>query len=254
MGDSSITAQPLFTRGEPIRRARLHDQVVRSLALRILQEGSGGDGSTLPTEVELTRQLNVSRTVLREAVKVLASKGLVEVGPKRGMRVRPRSAWNLLDPDLLAWQYEAGPDEQFYTNLFEVRSIIEIAAARRAAERATAADRAEIEAAFGQMAATVEQPDAHIAADLRFHAGIVDACHNYLLSAMNATIGTALRASRLITIQVSGGAAASIPAHRAIADGIGAHDPTAAGTAMERLLAEAERDLTNVLHRSGSTT
>ncbi len=246
--------QPVRLRSaEPIQRERLHDQVVRSIALRILRTDRG-DGPSLPTEVELTQQLNVSRTVLREAVKVLASKGLVDVGPKRGMRIRPRAAWNLLDPDLLAWQYEAGPDERFFKNLFEVRSIVETAAAERAAERATPADIAAIETAFGQMAATVDEPDAHIAADLEFHAAIVAACQNDLLSAMNTTIGTALRASRLITIQVPGGAAASLPSHRAIVDAIRERAPAGARAAMSRLLNEAEGDLDRVLHPPDSTT
>src|SRR5262245_24324022 len=91
-----------------IKRQRLHDQITRYLALQILQ-GKLRDG--LPgfsSETELSDHLKVSRTALRESIKVLAAKGLLEVRPKVGIRIRPRDEWNLMDPDLLAWQGEAG--------------------------------------------------------------------------------------------------------------------------------------------------
>src|ERR1041384_698122 len=88
-------------------RRGLHGAVVHDIGVRIVR-GDLQPGDPLPTEEELGSQLAVSRTVLREAVKVLAAKRLVDSRPKTGTRVLDRSDWNLLDPDVLAWQFEAG--------------------------------------------------------------------------------------------------------------------------------------------------
>ena len=233
-----------------IPRARLHDQVVRQLALLVI--GSPTDGS-LPNEIELMRRFGVSRTVVREAVKVLASKGLIAVRPKTGMRVRPRHDWNLLDPDLVSWQYEAGPDESFFAELSEVRMIVETSAAELAAVRA--ADH-EISAIFGwlrQMEQTVEDNEAFIAADLQFHHAILEACHNNLLRQMSGTVGIALRESRLITTQIPGSSRASLPLHAAVADAIRDHDAASARAAMEHLLRDAADGIKRVLHSQQTT-
>src|SRR5262245_10667008 len=116
------------------RRERLHEQMTRQVALGIIR-GEIGQGE-LSTEGDLCQHFQVSRTVLREAVKVLVAKGLIELRPKTGMHVRPRSDWNLVDPDLLRWLCEAGVDEPFVRDLCEVRSIVEPAAAELAASRA----------------------------------------------------------------------------------------------------------------------
>src|SRR5437762_9890658 len=119
-------------------RRGLHGAVVHDIGLRIVRGELEAD-DPLPTEDELSGELSVSRTVLREATKVLAAKRLVESRPKTGTRVRPRKDWNLLDPDVLAWQVEAGADAEFLAQALEVRRMIEPAAARLAAERATPA-------------------------------------------------------------------------------------------------------------------
>src|SRR5882757_2169657 len=123
------------------RRERLHDRLTREIALGIMG-GDIGQGE-LSTEGDLCQHFQVSRTILRESVKVLAAKGLLELRPKTGMHVRPRSEWNLVDPDLLGWLCEAGVDELFVRDLCEVRMIVEPAAAELAAVRA---EKEEIEA------------------------------------------------------------------------------------------------------------
>src|SRR5207247_2751621 len=105
--------------------------------------------------------------VHREAIKVLAAKGLVESRPKTGTRVRPRSAWNLLDPDVLAWRLETSPDRRFFQDVLEIRRIIEPEAARLAAIRATDGERNALQAAFAEMAAAVPAAAAYIEPDLR---------------------------------------------------------------------------------------
>src|SRR5512139_332648 len=100
--------------------------------------GRYGPGDTLPIEPAIGEELAVSRTVVREALKTLGAKGLVVCGPRRGTRVRPRSAWNHFDPDVVNWRLEAGVDETFVRDLFELRLAIEPAAARLAARAASA--------------------------------------------------------------------------------------------------------------------
>ena len=122
----------------------LHDRVTRTLALQILEAEREARPLIFPNEAELCLQLGVSRTILREAVKVLADKGMVEVRQRLGTRALPRSAWNQLDPDILGWRAELGPDAGFLLELCEVRLAIEPTAAGFAAVRATADEVAAI--------------------------------------------------------------------------------------------------------------
>src|SRR5215207_6247324 len=159
---------------------RLHDQVVRTVALRIIRSETRAE-NTLPTEMELSQQLDVSRNVLREAIKVLVSKGMLEVRPKTGMRIRQRQDWSLFDPDVLTWLLEVGPDERFFQDILDVRSMVETAAAERAAQRATNEDIAKLQRWYQQMVDTVDDFETHVVADVNFHEAILDACHNELL-------------------------------------------------------------------------
>ena len=110
-------------------------------------------GSALPPEPMLCETLGVSRTVIREAVKSLVAKGLLVTGPKLGTRVLPEEHWNWFDPDVVVWQSKIGFTREFLRDLQELRRVVEPAGVRLAAERATAADIAEIEAAYAGMRA-----------------------------------------------------------------------------------------------------
>src|SRR4029453_11093357 len=123
-----------MTKRRTYPRRGLHGAVVHEIGVRIVN-GELKPGDTLPDN-GFFDGADVSRTVVREAIKVLAAKGLVESRPKVGTRVRPRRDWNLLDPDLLAWQIEAGPDARFLEQAVELRRMIEPAAARLPPERA----------------------------------------------------------------------------------------------------------------------
>src|SRR5206468_12646009 len=156
----------------------LHGRIVHAIGRRIVT-GNLQPGELLPAEPEL----GASRTVVREAVKVLAAKGLVESRPKTGTRVRPRDAWNLLDPDVLAWQQDGAVDDALLRKLTEVRRIIEPAAAELAAARADVRDVAAMEDAFQQMEETAQARagtdfEAFVQADMRFHLAILQACRN----------------------------------------------------------------------------
>ncbi len=230
----------------------LHKQIVSHLGLAILR-GELASGDTLPSEPELCAQLNVSRIALREALKVLAAKGLVESRPKTGTRIRPRADWNLLDPDVLAWRHEAGPDPEFLRNITDVRLIIEPAAARRAARRASLEDIAALEAWYRRMGIAINDTETFIAADLEFHGAILAASHNELLQQMGTTISAALRASRAVTTHVPGANEASMPQHWAVFEAIGDHNEAAAEAAMTALIMEAAADIDRGLHPDAST-
>lgn len=225
---------------------RLHQQVVRAIALRILHSSRESDVPVLPTEMDLSQELNVSRNVVREAAKVLASKGLIEIRPKTGMRIRPRRDWNLLDPDLLTWQFDIGPDEKFFHDLFDLRSVVEPAAAERAALRASENDIAELALWYSRMESSVDDPEAHTAADAQFHATIIAACQNEFLQQINKTYSLALHSSFRLTGQIPDGRANTLKFHKPILDAIRSHDPVAARSAMENLLAQVERDIKHI--------
>jgi GntR family galactonate operon transcriptional repressor len=229
-------------------RRGLHRDVVHQLGLRVLGNGTA-PGDTLPDESALSERFGVSRTVVREAIKVLASKGLVETRPKVGTQVRPRRYWNLLDSDVLAWRYETGPDEGFLEDISEVREIIEPPAAALAAERATLDEVAEILAWCDRMNdAAADDGNDYIDADMAFHTAILDACHNDLLAQLSDTITMALRLSRRLTVSVAGSSLAAMPAHWAVAHAIRDHEPRAAERAMHELLCTTARDIERALH------
>ena len=138
-----------------IARPRVHRDVVAELARRILS-GTVLPGERLPNTVQLSADLGVSRSALREAIKVLTAKGMLEVQPRTGMRVRPRDNWNLMDPELLSW---CGPalDAELLRSLLECRQLIEPGAASLAAANATAAQLAVMEEAFNRMNESSDQ-------------------------------------------------------------------------------------------------
>jgi DNA-binding FadR family transcriptional regulator len=218
----------------------------------------GGDfspGDSLPSEAELSAAFHVSRTALREAKKVLAAKGLVESRPKLGTRVRPRAEWNMLDPDILAWQLAAAPIDQFIKDVFELRHIVEPRAARLAAERGTKEDIAAIAAAFQAMVDAGDNVEASIEPDIRFHVAILEATGNELLRPIGSVIETALAPAIRIGSDLPGARLASLPLHRDVLSAIQARDGEAAARTMTVLLdgavADSERTLRVRVVRQG---
>jgi DNA-binding FadR family transcriptional regulator len=191
--------------------------------------------------------LPASRTVLREVIKVLAAKGLVESRPKTGTRVSARQRWNLLDPDVLAWQQDGASPVAFLSKLTEVRLIIEPAAAELAARRATEKEIEAIEGALGVMEKALrgdsEDYEAFDRADILFHQGIVQACGNDLLQQMGRVVYSALLLSFHATSRLPGRAKASLPEHRAIVNAIRGRQARRAGLAMRRLVRSTAREI-----------
>ena len=232
----------------------LHGQIVHTLGKRILR-GEIQPGDALQAGSTMT----ASRTALREAIKVLAAKGLVEAKPKIGTRVTPRDSWNLLDPDVMAWQHDETPRPAFLRKLTEVRAVIEPHAAALAAERADGVAIAQLEVAFDDMAVAVDRPggcdyDAFDEADMRFHLAIVRATGNELLEQMTRVVYSALLVSFRTTSRLPGSVRRALPKHRAILDAIAEGQPQRAKSAMERLVSGTAREISRLPDGDGHET
>jgi GntR family galactonate operon transcriptional repressor len=208
------------------------DHVVATLG-RAIARGNHSVGSVLPSEVELEQKLDAGRGVIREAVKILAAKGLVTVGPRHGTRVCPMRSWNFLDRDVLAWAASGPMAPELLVALEEARRIVEPAAAALAAERATEPERAAIRAAYEEMVATQADAGAATEADKAFHIAILDATHNPVLGSFRSGLEAILDAVFAVAIPAL---APNLPNHEAVLRSIDKGDPAGAREAMERLL------------------
>jgi DNA-binding FadR family transcriptional regulator len=226
-----------------IDQRRVHDSVVGTVGRWILG-GVYAPGDLLPREDDLAEKLGVSRTSIREAVKVLSAKGLLEARRRVGVRVRERDEWNLLDSLVLSWHPDVGRDEALKTSLIEARSIIEPAAAALAAKRATAVDLARIEQAYLGMERNVRTDlEACCEADLHFHASVIAASHNVVLKGLTGTIEAALHATFAITNRLMTAQSRALAAHRAVFECIRMRDADGARAATIDLLGLAAHDL-----------
>ena len=204
-------------------------------------------GSSIPPEPSLCEELGVSRTVVREAVKSLVAKGMLVTGPKVGTRVLPSDQWNWFDPDVVAWQSKAGLTREFLRDLQELRRVVEPAAVRIAAERATAQDIAGIEMAYAGMKQAIEQGGDYVRHDLAFHQGLLQAAHNRMLMQMSKALGALLRTSFEISTSRPHGPASSLPLHRAVLDAVIERNPARAEKASLVLIDGAADDIELVL-------
>lgn len=161
---------------------------------RDLVQGVFTPGTALPSEAELCERYDTSRNVMREVIKVLATKRLIDAQSYRGLFAMPREQWNYLDADVLEWALAGDPDPALIASLIEVRSLIEPAISRWAAERATAIDLVAIEAALNGMKANTTQRDAFMEADIAFHRAIVAATHNFVIQQLADAISALQRA------------------------------------------------------------
>jgi GntR family galactonate operon transcriptional repressor len=223
-------------------KRNLREQLVEQLGGDIVH-GRLLPGDTLPTEEELLTRYDVSRTVLRDALNVLAGKGLLDARPRRGTVVRPRSDWSQLDPALLGWRDDpAEPIGDNLDHLMELRRIIEPAAAALAARRGTAEDRAAIAKAYQAMDDAGNDVPAFVDADVRFHVACLRACRNEFLLPVTHAIRASLVASMRITNRdTEQNRRVSLPLHKAICDAILARNATAAQEAMQKHLDDTER-------------
>lgn len=224
----------------------VHGNTVDHLGLAIVG-GRYPVGASVPPEPMLCEELGVSRTVVREAVKSLIAKGLVSSGPKVGTKVLAPEQWNWFDPDVVRWQSVVGLTPEFLRDLHELRRVVEPAAVRLAAERASAQDISEIEAAFEGMRKAVEEGGDYVTYDLRFHQGLLRACRNRMLGQMSKALSALLRTSFEISTRRKDGTRNSLPLHRAVLDAVIARNPARAEKAILVLIDGASQDIAEVL-------
>lgn len=217
-------------------RRGLHGRVVDELG-RLIVSGRWSVESPLPNEDDLAAELGVSRTVVRESIKVLQAKGLVEVRPRTGTRVRARRAWHLLDADVVRWQFADMERGEDLRELHEVRATIGANAARLAAGRHSAGQMSEIEANERRVEASWAEPIARRVAELDFHGAVVDAAQNTLLSHVSSLIRVALEAADVPPdVDDADAAREAATLRAALAKSIRAGDADASEEAMRALI------------------
>ncbi len=223
-------------------------QAARELGIRILREVYPS-GSLVPDETELSKELYVSRTVVREAIKILTAKGLVEARPRLGTMVLPRRQWQILDREMLGWQQAMSYSPERLMQLMEMRGVIEPAAAKLAARRRTQTELERIRSAYDEMGDGVETPSEFVGADAKFHSAVLKACHNEYFDGLEALVFAGLLASIKITNPQASDNTSSLPLHLRVLEAIEAADEQAAEAAMTDLLRDAKSRLMNEFNR-----
>jgi len=211
--------------------------VVDDLGLQIVS-GHYRQGSILPGDTDLIERYKVSRTVLREALKTLSAKGLLQAKARIGTRVRERADWNLFDPDVLVWHARNGFAPEFLTHLGEMRMALEPEAAAFAARRRTPEQLEEMQDWAARMSDPKISQQDFVQADLGLHLAVAQSANNPFFLSISTLIEVALVAMLTISSPVENAQrlAASVAEHRAIVDAIAARDPERARRAMEAVV------------------
>jgi len=231
----------------PKRKPRVQREVVATLARRILS-GEILAHAYLPKESELCAQYGVSRTVIREATKILESKGLLRSRSRVGTQVLDPNEWNMLDADLLAWAGSEFHDPRFVRSLMEARFIIEPAAAELAAQRAAAADLARLDEAYQRMQISLPPDGRHDVqkcsdADLDFHTALLVASHNHVLIQLASVIRAALRALFELTTHLGSAHEQALHLHGEVVEAVRLRRSDVARAAILKILDAAVSDL-----------
>lgn len=195
------------------------------------------DREHFPTEAELARQHGVSRSVTREAVKMLTAKGLLSQRPRKGTIIEPTTSWNLFDTDVLRWLLERQFSVQLLRQFNELRVAIEPEAAALAAQFSDEDDLRRIDEGLARMEAADRGLDDTLDADIAFHVAILRASRNPFYAQFRDVVATALRTSIRFTNRIKG-RPANVADHALVRDAILARDPVAAREAMRSLIAD----------------
>ena len=216
-------------------RMTLTEQLLESLGQAVVV--GEFEGRNLPTEAEISQHYGTSRSVTREAVKMLIAKGMLASRPRSGITTQPRGEWSLLDPDVLRWMLERKFSYELLRHFTEMRLGLEPAAAVLAAKNATPESMRGIELGLERMVAAERGDDDHLAADISFHVAILNATGNPFYMQLSELITTALKISIRMTNRITGHTA-SIPAHRRVFDAIRVGNAKRAHAAMSSMLSE----------------
>jgi DNA-binding FadR family transcriptional regulator len=217
------------------RLSRIHGKVATRLGVAIVS-GRHSPGEILYGEIEASDRLKVSRTAYREAIRILAAKGLVSSRPKVGTRVSPVSEWHLLDPDVLQWIFATNPDETLLENLFELRKIIEPEGAALAAQRRTAEHLLVMKENLKAMRKETLRKEAGRVADRNFHATLLSASGNAFLISLSGGMSAAISWTTLYKQRLTPRYPDPMPVHERVYTAIAARDASAAREAMIELV------------------
>jgi DNA-binding FadR family transcriptional regulator len=227
----------------------LQGRVINAIGSQIVG-GRFAPGDVLPTEAELTAEHRVSRTPVREAMRVLAAKGMVEFRRKLGTRVRPREQWNVFDADILRWHQEQGLGDSVLFDLVETRQLLEPAAARLAAARATMEDLGRMERAVLAMADRDRGLEGYATADVEFHLTVYAASHNLLLRQFGTVVADLLHLTfnlQQITASDARVLVEDAERHAAVFEAINRGNGEAAAEAMLDVVLDGKRALRRAL-------
>ena len=202
-----------------------------------ITQGDFAPGSALPSEADLCAQFGVSRNIIREVVKVLSTKKLIDAQRNRGLFVMAAERWNYLDADVLEWTLEKGSNPSLIRSLIEVRSLIEPTISHWAAERATAVDLVAIEASYNEMVANPTRADLFHEADIRFHRAVLVAAHNVVMMQLSDAVSALQRAIFDFTFERdTAHMLLTINEHHELLDAIRRKNPQAAEAASRRMI------------------
>ncbi len=219
------------------RSQNLTYRIVQDLGVAIVT-GTYTAKNPFPVEAELCKQFGASRSVLREAVKMLTAKGLLGARPRQGTWVQPETRWNLLDPDVLRWLLERKFSFDLLVEFAQIRLAVEPKAAALAASFADPKAKTAIEIGIERMIAAEKGNDDPLESDIAFHAAILRASGNRFYSKLPELIDTALRFSIRMTNRQKGVRLASVADHKKVSDAILAGNVAKAEAAMEYLIHE----------------
>jgi len=224
------------------RRPRVMPDVVRTIASGILS-GAYPVGATLPSENDLCTEHGVSRTVIREALKMLAAKGLVHSRPRIGTVVCERDNWNIIDPQVLEWHAPNSIDPKLFDSILETRRAIEPLVAELAASRASLQEIADLEAAWRGMEAAGNDVSSFARSDAAFHQVLYGACHNPIFRQIGGLIETALNFALETTANSVDRRDEAVKVHFGVVEALRMRDADAARRAANEILDLAARDL-----------
>ena len=221
----------------PVRGQNFTHQIAHSLGVAIVTGAYSAD-NPIPIEAELCERFDASRSIVREAVKMLTAKGLVSSRPRIGTRGEPDAHWNMLDPDVLGWLLERKFSPALLMEFTEFRLSVEPGAAMLAARMAGPAEKKALVQAIARMQAADEGArDDVLDSDIAFHVAVLRASRNRFYAQLTGFIATALRISIRTTNRYKG-MHANVADHKKVADAIIAGRATAAGEAMRKIIQE----------------
>ncbi|MGB8602048.1 MAG: FadR/GntR family transcriptional regulator [Rhizomicrobium sp.] len=220
---------------------RLHGTIAHDLGVEIVS-GKYRPGDILSGEIASSEQLSVSRTAYREAIRILAAKGLVSSKPKIGTKVNAKGKWHILDPDVLAWMFEAGPDITALNSLFELRDVVEPTAAAFAAIRRTDGQLRTMATAIDRMERHTLMTEAGRQADVDFHATLLQASDNPFITSLVEGFTAAITSTNIYKQREHPLRRDPVPDHAHVYDAIADKDADKAQLAMRELIRLARID------------